>query len=87
MPTIDLSPLEWQVAEGSTTGHVIDTATPGGRRTGPKALCGRRPQRHWGWWWALPVTDPDVLFALPRMGCSACPDCKQVLRVLEMEDG
>lgn len=68
--------LAWQVAEGSSTAHVIDPARPGGKRTGPKALCGKYPQRMRSWWFELPVADmPSV--APYRI--TKCADCEHAL--------
>lgn len=65
--------LEWQAAEGSLTLHVIDTTLPSPRRSGPKSLCGRRPQRHNLPWFSLPVTE---LSKVPPYRLRRCEDCE-----------
>lgn len=67
--------LEWQVAQGSSTAHVIDTDRPGGKRSGPKALCGRYPQRLHSYWFGLHVAETGVKRAISTYSCTACPDC------------
>lgn len=62
---VELAQVEWQVASGSSTAHVIDPAAPSWhnpdgsrRRSGPRSACGRYPQRNAdGTWWALPVAE------------------------------
>jgi hypothetical protein len=73
--TAEKARLEWQAAEGSYTLHVIDTlayAKPS--KSGPRALCGKYPQRNREHpWWALAVSEvPDR----PGMNLSKCADCE-----------
>lgn len=78
---------EWQIAEGSLTAHVIDTAKPAWknpdgsrRRSGPRALCGRYPQRNAEFpWWTWSVTETDALTGVRHYHRRACPDCQEAL--------
>jgi hypothetical protein len=78
-PTVARRTLEWQIAEGSSTAHVIDTAKPAPKRTGAAALCKRRPQRNNRWWYALGVDEPGVEQSIRNYNCTLCPDCKDAL--------
>jgi hypothetical protein len=56
----DLTALEWQVAEGSRRLHVIDTSRPPGKKSGPRALCGKYPQVRRGIWYGLAIQEFDA---------------------------
>lgn len=79
--------LEWQVAEGSATAHVLDAEQdgwkhPDGRRkmSGPRSICGRYPQRNAEQpWFALSVNEPGVLDALRHYHVRLCGDCEEAL--------
>lgn len=71
--------LEWQVANGSTTAHVMDLSRPEPRRTGRQSLCKRRPQRNERAWFALPVADPHAIGVLRGYSVRPCGDCTDAL--------
>ena len=71
-----MASIEWQVADGSSIAHLIDTDKPAPKRSGPRALCGSRPQRHHSWWYALPVKDETALAALAGYQCKPCDGCR-----------
>jgi hypothetical protein len=80
--------LEWQVAQGSRTLHVIDTDAPAWRnpdgtrrRSGPRSLCGRYPQRNAEYpWWSWPVADWSAIRGRPYE-LRRCQDCADALSV------
>lgn len=74
-----MSTVEWQVASGSTMAHLVDTGQVHPSRSGPRALCGRYPQRNLEYpWWALSVDEPGVEAAMMRMWIQQCADCAEV---------
>ena len=72
--------LEWQIAGGSKTAHVIVTNRAWPKRSGPESVCGRRPQRYYRPWFELDVNAPDVIPAIRGYACIPCPDCDDWLR-------
>lgn len=78
---------EWQIANGSRQAHVIDTDKPAWlnpdgsrRRSGPRSLCGRYPQRNAeSPWFALGVRVDGVLSALRHYRAWVCPECTEIL--------
>lgn len=76
--------LEWQVAEGSNTAHVLDLDKPqwrnpdgSRRRNGPRAVCGRYPQRNAeGYWFGFPAAEwSEYRHAIQTYMIKVCPDC------------
>lgn len=76
--------LEWQAAEGSRTMHVLDASLDGWhaasgrrRRSGPRVLCGRYPQRNAEHpWLAWPADDNAGAASLALFWrLTRCPDC------------
>ena len=79
---------EWQIASGSFTAHVINPdqnwgeapsrGKPGYRASGPRALCGRYPQRNNDYAFALSVGTPErdlrSAFGPPYRRCEGCQD-------------
>ena len=87
-----MAELEWQVAQGSSTLHVIDVERweqtrearrVAGRRTygsGPQSLCKGYPQRTNDWWWAMSVDrDEDVRQSQQSYSLKRCEDCQDAL--------
>lgn len=75
--------LEWQVASGSPTAHLVDTDKPSWknpdgsrRRTGPRAECGRYPQRNAEQpWFSLSLAESGVYDAMKNYMIQCCADC------------
>lgn len=75
--------LEWQVAAGSHTAHIIDTDKPEPKRSGPRALCKRHPQRNAEYpWFTVGVESPGAEGAFVSYNLRPCEDCKDVLPIL-----
>lgn len=83
-----MATLEWQVASGSPTAHVVDTSKPAWRnpdgsrrRNGPRSECGRYPQRNAeDPWFSLPVAEPGVYDAMQRYMVQLCSDCQTLTK-------
>lgn len=80
--------LEWQVAGGSRTAHVIDTVayrTYG--RMGPRSICGRYPQRSNHPWFSLDVQSDFLTGPVRTFQLRVCEDCKDKLDALNQQIG
>jgi hypothetical protein len=80
----EIGAIEWQVAEGSQTAHLIDTSKPGWRTAngerrlnGPRSACGKYPQRNAERpWFGFPVSQSEQYRAAVRhYRIRLCGDC------------
>jgi hypothetical protein len=66
---------EWQAASGSSTLHLIDTEKPK-PRSGPRAACGRYPQRNAEHPWFALRRDEGIEQAARRYQLTFCDECE-----------
>lgn len=80
--------LEWQAV--TSVLHVVDTELAEANRakrlaqgkrygSGPRAICGRYPQRNNYPELSWPVDEPELKRMLAIFGLTKCPDCEDVL--------
>lgn len=72
--------VEWQIAEGSRTAHLIDTEKSPPSPLGPHRDRAATPQRNMEFpWFGLPAAADGVKRAIATYHCRTCDDCDDLL--------
>lgn len=78
---MSLTSLEWQVAEGSSTLHLVDPGRAAPRRSGRRAMCGRYPQTGGReTWFSLRAEEFDLSAStvVGSYNLKVCRDCADI---------
>lgn len=84
---------EWQIAQGSSTAHIIDASIPMRRRgergwqSGPRALCKRYPQRNLDFPWLAAPAEWGAQSILTTLYHKRCMDCDATLVAMSSRSG